>query len=459
MKIIILAGGGGTRLFPLSRSEYPKQFLKIFRDASLLAQSIERALAIANPEDIVIITGEKHQFHVKNELSLCGVKGAHVLVEKAGRNTAPAIALAVNFCKNKLCCPDGEIVLVTPSDHLVDPLEKFVHGVGEGISLAAGGEIVVFGVKPDSPETGYGYVKAGERRGNGWKVERFKEKPDAEAAREYINAGGYFWNSGMAAFRLDSFARELEKCSPEIFAFFQLPYEELWQKFDQMPNISIDYALTEISREISMIELDCAWSDVGSWDCVYGVMEKDENANALKGDVVAINCGNSLFVGHKRLIAGLGLADVLVVDTDDVLLVAKRGESQLVKKLVEDLKKAKRPEVDSANTVYRPWGYFVVHDSGSAYKIKTIVVHPGESLSLQMHWHRSEHWVVTGGAARVLIGEREQTVYKNQSIFVPCGVKHRIHNPGLIPLEIVEVQSGEYLGEDDIVRFDDDYGR
>jgi mannose-1-phosphate guanylyltransferase/mannose-6-phosphate isomerase len=325
--------------------------------------------------------------------------------------------------------------------------------------LAVGGKIVVFGVKPDRPETGYGYVKAGEKHGKGRRVELFKEKPDAETAQAYIDAGGYFWNSGMVVFRLDSFARELEKCSPEIFALFQLPYEELWQKFTQMPDISIDYALTEISRELAMIELDCVWNDVGSWDCVYDVMEKDENANAFKGDVIAVNCGKSLFIGHKRLITGLGLTDVLVVDTDDVLLVARRGESQLVKKLVAELKKAKRPEVDNTNTVYRPWGYFIVHDNVGTYKIKTIVVNPGESLSLQMHWHRSEHWVVTGGTARVLIGQEEQTVYKNQSIFVPCGIKHRIHNPGLIPLEIVEVQSGEYLGEDDIVRFDDVYGR
>ena len=460
MKIIILAGGGGTRLFPLSRTEYPKQFLKVVSEQSLFVQSVARFASIVRPQDIVVVTGENYELHVRHELNSCGMEGAHILLEPEGRNTAPAIALAVSYCKNQLASKADEVIFVASSDHTISPVKTFYRNVMQGINIAQRGKIVVFGTRPTTPETGFGYIKKGEKYSDGYLVENFKEKPDEITAQEYLQNGDYFWNCGLFAFVLDTFYAELNRYSPNLYEFIKkLSYDQLLADFTALPNISIDYALIEHTTQVAMVELECNWNDVGSWDAIYEIMEKDESNNALAGDVKSIDCKNSLFFGKKTLIAGLGLSDILAVETDDVILLAKRGESQLVKQLVEKLKQTKRTELEMTTISYRPWGVFNVHSSGKGYKIKTITVKPGASLSLQMHKHRSEHWIVIKGTANVCIGESEQIVEKNQSVFVPQGVKHRIYNNTSEILEIVEVQSGDYLGEDDIIRFEDDYGR
>ena len=460
MKVIILAGGGGTRLFPLSRNEYPKQFLKILSEHSLLVQSVTRFSSVAKPEDIIIVTGAKYELHVRQELNTCDMSKVHVLLEPEGRNTAPAIALAVNYCRDELACEPDETIFVATSDHLINPVEIFARNVIQGINIAQKDKIVVFGVKPTTADTGFGYIKAGEKYNEGYFVDAFKEKPNQATAQEYVKDDSYFWNCGMFAFKMTTFYLELGKHANKIYDLVsRLDYKNLLSQFSSLPNISIDYALIEPCCEVAMVALESNWSDVGSWDAIYDAMDKDKDNNAVSGDVITVDCKNSLFLGKKSLVAGLGLSDVLVVETDDVLLVAKRGESQLVKQLVEKLKKEKRTEIETTTTSYRPWGAFTVHNEGKGYKIKTIVVNPSASLSLQMHHHRSEHWIVTKGTATVLIGDNEQTVEKNQSVFVPLGVKHRICNKGKETVEIVEVQSGDYLGEDDIIRFDDEYGR
>lgn len=459
MKIVILAGGGGTRLFPLSRQGYPKQFLKLGEAASLLAQTIQRFLTVAEAKDIVIVTNKEYLHHVQAELKVCGIEEAHIVLEPAARNTAPAIALAARYCVDKLGASESEVVFVTPADHIIRPLETFCDSVHLAVVMAKQGKIVTFGVRPDKPETGYGYIQAGAACGAGFIVDSFKEKPDADTAVRYVEAGNYFWNSGMFSFTIGCLQSELNIFAPEIAALFARPWEVVIENFEEMPNISIDYAVAEKSGKVVTIPLTTYWNDIGSWDAIYDVMEKDENGNALEGDCLLVDSANSLVLGRSRLIAGIGLEDLLVVETDDVILVAKKGESQKVKDVVAELKKQGRTEADVPTTVHRPWGSYTVLGEGPGYKMKKIVVAPGGRLSLQMHYHRSEHWIVTGGSARVTIGDEEKLVHENESVFIPMSTKHRLENPGRISLEIIEVQNGKYLEEDDIVRFDDIYGR
>lgn len=459
MKLIILAGGGGTRLFPLSRTCLPKQFLKLGNTDSLLTQTVKRFLPLVKAADIVVVTNQEYMHHVKTELAACGAGEAHILLEPVARNTAPAIALAVRFCLDELGSAGGEVLFVTPADHIIHPVETFAGNVRQAVELAALNKVVTFGIKPDKPETGYGYIQAGDSCGPGYEVVSFREKPDKDTAAAYLAAGNYYWNSGMFAFTAGCIMEEFERYAPAIYQLASAPLPAVVDQFAAMPNISIDYAVAEKSARVVMAPLTAYWNDIGSWDAIYDVLGKDQDGNALDGDCLPIDCNNTLMLGRNRLIAGIGLEDVLVVETDDVIVVAKRGESQKVKDVVSELRNRGRREVDEHTTMYRPWGRYTVLGEGPGYKMKKIVVTPGQQLSLQLHYHRSEHWIVIGGTAKVTIGEQEQMVHVNESVYIPASTKHRLANPGKLPLEIIEVQNGSYLGEDDIVRFDDVYGR
>ena len=336
---------------------------------------------------------------------------------------------------------------------------SFEAAINSALDLAAENKMVTFGVKPAKPETSFGYIQIGEPYKQGFKVELFREKPDYETAAKYLASGNYYWNAGMFAFTLKCLLEELNRYQPEISDLLTKEFAEVVADFAVMPNISLDYAIAEKSNKVIVIPLNAYWNDIGSWDAIYEVMEKDESGNAKLGDCITLECKNNLMLGRSRLIAGVGLEDLLVVETDDVILVAKKGESQKVKDLVAKLKELGRREADENTTMFRPWGSYTVLGEGPGYKMKKIVVSPGQRLSLQLHYHRSEHWVVIGGTAKVTIGETQQLVHKNESVFIPASSKHRLENPGKMPLEIIEVQNGDYLEDDDIVRFDDIYGR
>lgn len=459
LKIVILAGGGGTRLFPLSRRQHPKQFLKIGGDNSLLMQTVARFLPIVKPADIIIVSGEEYVNSIRAELQQHKLTEIHTLFEPVPRNTAPAIALALGYCRDVLCADENEVMFIAPSDHIISPADKFRAAVKQGAAIAAQGRIVTFGITPTAPETGYGYIQAGDAIPGGYVAASFREKPDQATAQSYLDAGNYYWNSGMFTFTIGTLAAELAQYQPDIAALLEQHYDALRQNFERMPNISIDYAVAEKSAKGVVVPLEAYWNDIGSWDALFDVMDKDEQGNAIEGDCLTLDCHNSLLKGESRLIAGIGLEDTIVVETGDVILVAKKGETQKVKDLVGILKEQGRREADIHTCVQRPWGSYTVLGEGPSYKMKKIAVNPGQRLSLQMHYHRSEHWVVIGGSAKVTIGDKVLMVHTNESVFIPQTTKHRLENPGRIPLEIIEVQNGSYLEEDDIVRFEDDYNR
>ncbi|MFN3740428.1 MAG: mannose-1-phosphate guanylyltransferase/mannose-6-phosphate isomerase [Thermodesulfovibrionales bacterium] len=468
MKTVILAGGSGTRLWPLSRKSYPKQFLKINGAKSLFQQTVERILHISRPEDIIIMTNRDYKFHIIDDIKSLGHKditqNPEIIIEPVSRNTAPAIALAVKYCMERSGCSGEDIIFVCPSDHIIRPVEKFKEYIEMAKGVAKEGYIITFGIKPNRPDTGYGYIKInskGLRSQNRtyFDIERFVEKPNENLAKRFIDEGCYFWNSGMFMFRIDVIMDEMKRHAPDIFEILQMDLENILSHFESMPEISIDYAVMERSKRIALVPVDIYWNDVGSWDSLYEAMERDENGNALSGNIISIDTKNSLIFGDRRLVSTIGLEDMLVVETADAILIAKKGETQKVKEIVNRLKMRSRKEVEEHVTTYKPWGSYTVLEEGPRYKIKRIVVNPKQSLSLQLHHHRSEHWVVVRGTAKITIGEKIIFIHENESAYVPKSTPHRLENPGKIPLEIIEVQNGEYTGEDDIERIDDPYGR
>jgi len=461
MKALVLAGGSGTRLWPVSRTEYPKQFLKIGSDQSLIQKTLLRLLEQFDASDLFILTSRPYFFEMWEQVrEIHSGLEKNILLEPCPKNTAPAIAYALKSFLERQQGAQDELVFVSPSDQKIEPQERFSPFVRRAAEIARAGRIATFGIRPTHPETGYGYIQAGGQFGqDAFDAARFVEKPNLEMAESYLAQGNFYWNSGMFAFRIETMLEELRVIAPEIGCHLDKPFEEFERDFDALPNVSIDYAVMEKSKKTVLLPIDLSWSDIGSWESVYELLPKDESGNATVGSVVSVDTKDSLILGDKRLVAAIGLEEMLIVETPDVVLVAKKRESQKVKEIVAKLKQMGRKEVKEHLTTRRPWGHYTVLEVGERHKIKKILIRPGETLSLQMHYHRSEHWVVVKGTAKVTIQGKETLVHENESIYVPKGAVHRVSNPGKVPVEIIETQVGEYLGEDDIVRFEDIYGR
>lgn len=467
MLAVILSGGSGTRLWPLSREAFPKQFLPVVSDESLLADTIDRGLMLGEQVRVLAITNEEHRFVVAAHLQAqAPERTAGIILEPVGRNTAPAIALAALAALEE---NPQELLLVMPSDHVVRNAEAFRAATAAGSKVAMTGKLVTFGIVPDAPHTGYGYIRAGHCHGAYQDVAAFVEKPDQATAEGYLSEGDYLWNSGIFLFRADRYIEELDRQQPQIMAACR----EAWSQrkadmdftrvgaeaFKQCPDDSIDYAVMEKTDEAVVVPLDAGWSDVGSWSALWDIQPHDDNNNVCRGDVITEDVTGSYIHSEGRLIAALGLTDQVIVETDDVVLVADRSRVQDVKKLVAQVKAQGRSEHRFHKKVHRPWGTYEGIAMGGRFQVKRITVRPGASLSLQKHHHRAEHWVVVKGTATVNRGEEVLLLTEDQSTYIPLGVTHRLTNPGVIPLELIEVQTGSYLGEDDIVRFEDTYNR
>ncbi|WP_048062441.1 mannose-1-phosphate guanylyltransferase/mannose-6-phosphate isomerase [Methanococcus aeolicus] len=468
MKSLILAGGVGSRLFPLSREHYPKQFIKLKKfDKSLFQMTFERCLKLSNIDEIYIITNEKHKFLVLGQIEELGYEinnngnnggfnEDNILIEPIGRNTLPAIYYGLENSKNNKENNSNTIVGVFSSDHLIENEEEFISAVLSGQELAKE-YMITFGIKPTEPNTGYGYIKPAEKLNGGYIVGEFKEKPDLKTAKQYIE-NNYLWNSGMFLFDANIFKNEVKKHCPDVYEAFK--FNSVEEIYENVPDISVDYGIMEKSDKVAVIPLNIIWNDMGSFDSFYEYFEKDDQGNVIYGDNISIDSKNNLInTSDGKLVSLIGIEDTIVVDTKDVLLVCNKGESQKVKDIVKYLKNKKDDRIQFHTTVYRPWGTYTILEEGLFYKIKRITVHQGKKLSYQLHHHRSEHWVVVKGTASVTIEGNEMLVRSGESIFVKSGLKHRLENHGKIPLEVIEIQVGEYLEEDDIIRFDDDFGR
>ncbi|MFI2812955.1 MULTISPECIES: mannose-1-phosphate guanylyltransferase/mannose-6-phosphate isomerase [unclassified Microbulbifer] len=463
---VIMAGGSGSRLWPLSRQLYPKQFLPLFGEQTMLQETCAR-LAGLEHEPPLLVCGEEHRFMVAEQLRAAGQPHGGILLEPVGRNTAPAVALAALQCL--AAGNEDPLLLVLAADHVIRDIPAFQGAIDRARPCAQRGQLVTFGIVPTGPETGYGYIRRGPASGRAFTVEQFVEKPDRVTAEGYVRSGDYFWNSGMFLFRARRYIEELQAHRPDILSACERAMASAHVDVDfvrpdraaflECPDESIDYAVMEKTRDAVVVPMDCGWSDVGSWSALWEVSDKDGNGNTIKGDVMIEDSRNCFIQSDSKLVAAIGLDNVVLVESDDAIMVAAKDRVQEVKKVVERLKAGNRPEARIHRKVYRPWGFYDSVDSGQRFQVKRIVVNPGAQLSLQMHHHRAEHWVVVSGTARVTCGEEELLVTENQSTYIPLGVKHRLENPGTIPLELIEVQSGSYLGEDDIVRFADKYSR
>ena len=463
IKVAIMAGGSGTRLWPLSRAAHPKQFLALHGDDTMLQATVKRLDGL-DIQSSVTICNEEHRFFVAEQLREID-KLDSIILEPVGRNTAPAIALAA------LSSQEGEdpLLLVLPADHVIQDETAFTKTVMDAIPLAEAGKLVTFGIVAHEPNTGYGYIKKGESQSPGFTVDLFVEKPSVEVAKEYLESGDYFWNSGMFLFKASRYLEELKRHRPDIYEACQLSMEDTSKDndflrvnelaFDACPIESIDYAEMEKTDDAVVVPMDAGWSDIGSWSSLWDISEKEGNGNATCGDVMIHESHNSYIRTDEKLVAAIGVDDLVIVSTKDVLVVAHKDSVQDVKAVAQQLKDESRSEWEHHREVYRPWGKYDSIDSGERYQAKRITVKPGAKLSVQMHHHRAEHWVVVSGTAKVTNGENTFMLAENESTYIPVGVIHALKNPGKVPLEIIEIQVGTYLGEDDIVRFDDIYGR
>ncbi|NOX33876.1 MAG: mannose-1-phosphate guanylyltransferase/mannose-6-phosphate isomerase [Deltaproteobacteria bacterium] len=466
---VILAGGSGTRLWPLSRKLYPKQLIDIYNENTMLQNTILRLEGIKTLGAPIVVCNEAHRFMTAEQLRKINIEPGAIILEPVGRNTAPAIALAALMATKK---NEDPILLILPADHVIENVSDFHNVIKTGLEYALKGDLITFGVIPDSPETGYGYIKKGEllEKDKGIsKIERFVEKPDRDTAGKYLESGSYCWNSGMFMFRASAIVKELENHAPDIIMqcrkvitagvrdldFFRLGLEG----FKGIPSDSIDYAVMEKTSKGIVIPFDAGWNDLGSFDALWQTGKKDKNLNVIKGDVLTHGVKDSYINSESRLVAAVGLEKFVIVETKDAILVSPRDRVQEVKKIVSQLKDNNRRESINHRKVYRPWGSYETTDVEQRFQVKRITVKPGAKLSLQKHFHRAEHWIVVSGAAIITKGEETMLLKEDESTYIPLGTMHRLENPGKIPLELIEVQSGSYLGEDDIVRFDDVYGR
>jgi mannose-1-phosphate guanylyltransferase len=461
IKAVIMAGGSGTRLWPLSRASHPKQFLAVHGDDTMLQATVKR-LSGLDIQSSAVICNEEHRFFVAEQLREIDKLGS-IILEPAGRNTAPAIALAA------LSSEDDPLLLVLAADHVIQDQAAFTKAVSDAIPLAESGKLVTFGIVPTEAHTGYGYIKRGEAQGPGFFVDQFVEKPSAKVAQSYIESEKYYWNSGMFLFKASRYLEELKKFRPDIYDACESAMLETVadldfirinkEKFEVCPSESVDYAVMEKTTDAIVVPMDAGWNDIGSWSSLWDVTEKDSNGNVSQGDVVLQNSSNSYIRTDGKLVVAIGIDDLVIVSTKDALMVAHKNTVEDVKIIAQQLKTDSRSEWELHREVYRPWGKFDAIDSGDRYQVKRITVKPGAKLSVQKHKHRAEHWVVVSGTAKVTNGEKTFLMSENESTYIPAGAVHSLENPGQTDLEIIEVQSGNYLSEDDIIRLDDKYGR
>lgn len=464
---VILLGGSGTRLWPVSRKNHPKQFLNLTGDQTLLQATLSRLDGIEGLDSSIVLCNEAHRFTTAEQLTEMNRDLGDIILEPVGKNTAPAVAIAALRALQK---HDDVLLLVLPADHVIRDTETFQNAVSLAAKAAADDNLVTFGIVPTKPETGYGYVKRGEAVNDSLhKVAQFVEKPDLETAEAYVASGEYYWNSGMFLYKASVFLQELEKFNPEMIAscttalnksqhdldFIRLDKES----FTSCPSDSIDYAVMENTDRAVTVPLDAGWNDVGSWDALWEIEEKCADGNVLRGDVLTHDSKDCLVRAENKLVTLVGVDNLVVIETKDAVLVAAKNKVQDVKAIVQKLHSDLRSEVELHREVYRPWGKYDGIDEGERFQVKRITVKPGESTSMQMHYHRAEHWIIVSGMAEITCGDKTFMCGENESAFIPQGSKHRISNPGKLPMEMIEVQTGSYLGEDDIVRFEDQYGR